>query len=493
MENRMHNAEIPFQMNICRYAENIAKALEHASHGDTRSSFATFGKESADFLLKLGNRPEDIADAMSTLMESEIRIEEQERKKSIFQHTRPYSMVATQKKSSEIREFISLMNNYLMCIEIIFCDLEQKYVYYILDMLKEKGLYRHQFKKHVNRLREITGTLQMRIRDNDKAATLRSSSLVMSSCRYADNMFEENAGIGFKLQDAFLRMFDMKLKLIRMDNRETAKKMGVNHPDLMSEIFTLLAISETAIELFSFCQKQIRIAGRGRIIDHSIKSTHHESVRNAVRGLIDQFVRRGTVIPQEEAMRSRKHVGEFQQELTGDSVFEMFNSQYMALRIGYIEFYLASVRLQMERGTIGRAVIREVWRRLGTRKATLSFFKQLAKIPIPEDKDTNTADVARAISEYGGKVKTVDDFRRFCAEGTFAEPPKESEEQFRCRVLRTVARKFGGQIPDDVLSSIVRIHGTKKAVVEQLEKAGFELAPTLRRVKRMKASELKNL
>ena len=39
----------------------------------------------------------------------------------------------------------------------------------------------------------------------------------------------------------------------------------------------------------------------------------------------------------------------------------------------------------------------------------------------------------------------------------------------------------------------MQAHGTKKALMEQLEKAGFELKPTLNKVRKMKASELKQI
>lgn len=482
-----------YQMNLMPLVTSFASGITLSAEGDIRRGYSAFGKGMADFMAKTGADSEEMVEMASTLMEAELRKTEQERKKATFQCTRPYSMVATQKKASEIRDAITVMNNFLMCSEIIFCDLEQKYAYRILDLLEEKGLYRHLLKKHANRLRDLTGMLQMRIRDNDQAATQKISGWVIPSQRYAERMHEESGGIAFKLQMAFLRQFDMKLKLIRMDNREIAKKMNLKHPDLMSEIFTLLALTETAIDLYTFCQKRIQSVGRGRLIDHSIKSTHHESVRNAVKGLVDQFVDRNMVMPEIEAVRARKHVEEFQMELMKDESFEMFNAQYMATRIDYIEFYLGSVRMEIENGTVGKALIREVWKRLGTKQATKSFFKQLAKIPIPTDEDTNVTDVANAISEWDGKVKTVDLFRRMCVEGEFAEAPKESDDEFRGRVLRTVARKFNGQLPDDVLSTLMRTHGTKKAVVEQLEKAGFELAPTLKRVKAMKAAELKKL
>ena len=404
-----------------------------------------------------------------------------------------YSMVTTQKDTSEIKDMITLMNNYLMCSELIFCDLEQKYAFRILKILEEKGLYRHQLKKYANKLREVTGQLQIRIRDNDRMATFRSCKLTMPSGRYSSEFHDEGGGVAAKLQLAFMRMFDVKLKLVRLDNKEIAKKMNLKHPDLMSEIFTLLALAETAIELFAFCQKQIRIAGRGRLIDHTVKSMHHESVRNAVRNLMDQFVNRSAIMPEKETVRARDHVKEFQEALVKDEMFKMFNAQYISLRMDYIEFYLASVRMQMEEGMISRGLIREVWHRLGTRQATKSFFGQLARIPLPNDDDTNTMDVASAISSWEGKAKTLDMFRRLCAEGNYAEKPKEDEQQFQYRVLRTVARMHKGKLPDDVLASLIRSHGTKKAVLEQLQNAGYELKPTLERVKKMKASELKQM
>ena len=407
--------------------------------------------------------------------------------------TKPYSMVATQKDAEEIRQIITLMNNFLMCCELIFCDMEQKYAYHILGILKEKGLYCHRLKKYANKLRDITGTLQMRVRDNNRLATMRSCKLTIPSARYAEDFRELNGGVATKLQLAFLRMFELKLKLIRMDNREIAKKMNLKHPDLMSEIFTLLALAEISIELFDFCQKQIRIAGRGRLIDHTVKSMHHESVRNAVRNLMDQFVSRSAVMPEAETVRAREHVKEFQMDLVKDETFEMFNAQYMATRIDYIEFYLAGVRMDMENGKVSRGLVREVWHRLGTRQAVKSFFKQLSRIPIPDDDDTNIMDMSKAVSSWDGKAKTLDAFRRLCAEGEYAEKPKETDEQFQHRVLRTVARKHKGELPDDVLASLVKAHGTKKAVMEQLQKAGFELKPTLERVKKMKATELKQI
>jgi hypothetical protein len=486
-------ASIPFQMNHRAYAAELASAFNQANHGDTRNAFTTLAKGTVDFFAKAGYTHEEMADGVVKIMEMEANRIEEERKISTFQCKRSYSMISTQRKASEIWEFVNIMNNFLLCHEIILCDLEQKYAYRILDLLKEKGLYKHLLKKHANQLRELTGMLQMRIRNSDKMATQRSCSLVMNSQRYVDRMFEEAGGIGHKLQQAFIRMFDVKLKLIRMDSRELSKAINLKHTDLMSEIFTLLAITETAIEVFEFCAKQIRIAGRGRLIDHSIKSTHHESVRNAVRGLIDQFVSRNSDMPEEEMLRARQHVKDMQADLAKDEMFEMFNAQYMALRIDYIEFYLASVRMEIENGTVSRGLIREVWKRLGSKQATKSFFKQLAKMPIPTDEDATIVDVARVMEEWDGQVKTVDQFRRLCAEGTFAEPTKETDEEFRHRVLRTVARKFKGQLPDDVLSTVVRLHKTKKSVIEQLEQAGFELAPTIHRVKRMKASELKKL
>ena len=110
-----------------------------------------------------------------------------------------------------------------------------------------------------------------------------------------------------------------------------------------------------------------------------------------------------------------------------------------------------------------------------------------------KDEDAEALDLARSIAMSKKKQEAMNSFRSLCVNGERILPPVEPEEVLQYRVLRTVARKSNGIIPDEVLVLLMRAHGTKKALMEQLEKAGFELKPTLNKVRKMKASELKQI
>ena len=110
-----------------------------------------------------------------------------------------------------------------------------------------------------------------------------------------------------------------------------------------------------------------------------------------------------------------------------------------------------------------------------------------------EDEDAEALDLAKSIAMSEKKQEAMNSFRSLCVNDERILPPEEPKEVWQHRVLRTVARKSNGIIPDEILASLMQAHGTKKALMEQLKKAGFELKPTLNKIRKMKASELKQI
>ena len=149
--------------------------------------------------------------------------------------------------------------------------------------------------------------------------------------------------------------------------------------------------------------------------------------------------------------------------------------------------------MEQEEGKVNIAAIREVWYRLGTKEKVLQLFKELKRMPMLEDEDAEALDLAKSIAMSKKKQEAMNSFRSLCVNDERILPPEEPKEVWQYRVLRTVARKSNGIVPDDILASLMQAHGTKKALIEQLEKAGFELKPTLNKVRKMKASELKQI
>ena len=403
------------------------------------------------------------------------------------------SMLTTTRSTEEIQQHIEKMQMYLLCVELIFSAEMQRYSHHIFTLLNEKGLYRHQTKKYANALKEATDRLQRLSNITNRELVTAQAEMVSTRKLYVKDYYEDGGDIINRLSAGFHRMFGVELKRLRMDNKWIAEQMNLKHPDLMAEIFTLQALASTDIELLAHCQKNIMNFGRGRIRDKGVRGSHSEPLLNAAKALADQFVDRRADIPVEPAMLMRKHMNEFHQRLTSTEMLDLFNGQFLALKMDFVEYYFARLRMEQEEGKVNMAAIREVWHRLGTKEKVLQLFKELKRMPMLEDEDVEALDLAKSIAMSKKKQEAMNSFRSLCVNDERILPPEEPKEVWQYRVLRTVARKSNGIIPDEILASLMQAHGTKKALMEQLKKAGFELKPTLNKVRKMKASELKQI
>lgn len=403
------------------------------------------------------------------------------------------SLLTTTRSTEEIQQHIEMMQMYRICVELIFSAELQRYAHHILKLLQEKGLYRHQMKRYANALKEATERLQRMCNVSNRELVTVQAEMVSAKGLYVKDYYEDGGDIINRLSAGFHRMFGVELKRLRMDNKWIAEQMGLKHPELMAEIFTLQALASTDIELLEHCQKDIMNYGRGKIRDRGTRGSHSEPMLAAARALADQFVDRNTDIPAEPAILMRQHMKEFHERLTGKEMFDFFNGQFLALKMDFVEYYFARLRMEQEEGRVNIAAIRDVWFRMGSKEKVRQLFKELGRMPMPKDEDADAFDLAKSIALSKKKQEAMNSFRSLCINDERILPPEEPNEAWQYRVLRIVARRSNGIIPDDIIASLMQAHGTKKALMQQLEKAGFELKPTLDKVRKMKASELKQI
>ena len=403
------------------------------------------------------------------------------------------SLLTTTRSTEEIQQHIEMMQMYLLCVELIFSAELQRYAHHILKLLQEKGLYRHQMKRYANALKEATERLQRMCNVSNRELVTAQAEMVSAKGLYVKDYYEDGGDIINRLSAGFHRMFGVELKRLRLDNKWIAEQMNLKHPDLIAEIFTLQALASTDIELLEHCQKDIMNYGRGKIRDKGVRGSHSEPMLGAAKALADQFVDRNVYIPTEPAIMMRNHMKEFHQRLTSPDMLDFFNGQFLALKMDFVEYYFARLRMEQEEGRVNLAAIRDVWYRMGSKGKVKQLFKELFRMPISKEEGTDALDLARSISLSKKKQEAMNSFRSLCVNDERILPPEEPKEVWQHRVLRIVARKSNGVIPNEILASLMQAHGTKKALMEQLEKAGFELKPTLNKVRKMKASELKQI
>lgn len=397
----------------------------------------------------------------------------------------------TERQAEELKQQVKFLQNFLLYWDMVLCVEIQRLAYGVLDRLTESGLYKHELKKFANKLVDEARKLQMRIKDNDRILVLKWCRRIDSRCIYAGGFFDDGGSVVSKLVLAYKEKFKRQWETVRLDCRNVAKHSNTSHQQIVSVLFEIEALTNTGIELFDVCVKKMKQMVMGHGKSSIIKSTHHESMRNATHGLLRKFTTGELEMPDVEFKYAKEHLAALQHMMVNEGTGDFFQSQFDSLGSDFVLYMLASMRLGIENGHVGVGAIRNVYDRLGTKKKVRKFFGQLKHVPVPED-CSDIFDMSDAIVEYGGSRSEIDRFRKMCEENGFYESD-EPDEIREARIIRQQARKNKGMLPDDILRVMIGYYKTKTALIDHLEFIGYEVKPTLKRVKKMKISELKQL
>lgn len=398
----------------------------------------------------------------------------------------------TPERAESIRSQIKLLQNFLLYFDMIICSEIQRYAFQILQELKEKGMYRHELKRYANKLVDEARVLQMRVKDNDRILVFKWVRRMDPKAVYGKKYHEQGGSVLSRMVLAYRETFGRLWAVVELDCRTVARQASAKVADIVAMLLKMEALTNTGIELYDSCVKRMKalVAGHGKA--SITKSTHHESMRCATHNLLRQLGVRLDAAGKTEQDYARRHLTDLQRAMVEEGMGDFFQNEFDRMGEEFVQYMTACMRMGLQAGKLETGAVRLVYERLGTKKKVRKFFKHLAAVPMPGGDDIDPFDVADAIAEYGGPRSEIDRFARMCLSGEKAEQtePEDIQEQ---RMLRILARRNGGMLPDDILRVMMMKRRTKKSVMEVLSASGFELAATLRRVKGMKAAELKQL
>lgn len=396
----------------------------------------------------------------------------------------------TPRQAEDIRAKVKFLQNFLLYYDVILCSEIQRYAYEVKYALRDKGMYRHELKRFVNSLLDEARKLQIRVKDNDRILVLKWCSRMDPKCVFAKRFQENGASVVNRFVHAFLQEFRKEWAVVELDCRTVAKRASAGHPDIVCDLLKLEALSNTGIELFDTCVKKMKALVAGHGTSSITKSTHHESMRCAVWNLLRKLGVNLNAATETEREYSRKHLAAMQAKMATVGMGDFFQHEFDKLGEEFANYMAASIYMGIRSGKVGMGEKRFVLEKLGTKHRVKKFFGQLAAIPLCDEEDVDVFDIMECISSYNGNQ--IHRFRKFCISGTKFELP-ESEDKLEQRMLRILARRNSYMLPDDILRVMIMRHKTKKALMERLSAAGFELAPTLRRIRKMRVDEIKHL
>ena len=386
---------------------------------------------------------------------------------------------------------IKAVVTYLVNCELILAGEVQRYAYHVLDMIKERGQYRHLMKKYANTLKQQTDDLVRRCTQVEYVIVEKEVHKMNGHGTWWREFFDDGGGLVNRLCMIFAKENASQLELIRMACKQMADSLKIENSDLLSEIYMAQALAQTDIELYECCQKTAESIGRGRVVSHCIKSLHSEAMVNSCKNLVDHFVKRTVNYRQNEVASMRGHLRKLQQNLSEERMFETINSCYTALRMDYIEYFLGKLRVEMEKGknSLPWPAVRMIRRRMGSRDRVRQVLEELRSIPLPAE-DMDAWDYSKFVATADGNFSALNTLRQLMLKEQYLEED-DSRELITGRVLRAATRANGGILPDQAIRALVKEHRTKKAVMDALETMGFEMHATWRKIKKMSAAELK--
>lgn len=398
--------------------------------------------------------------------------------------------VMTKEQIDELHQQMNALRDLLLYWDTVLCGEIQRYAFHVLRQMQEKNLYRHELKKYANKLIEEARKLQIRIKDNDKTMVLEWCLRTDKRKAFAAAFFEDGGSIVSKFAMAYQKEFKTDWDVVWKDCEMVSRKTNTKHPDIVCRLLALEALTNTGVELYDSCVNRMKKIMLGKGSFNIRKSTHHESMRNAVHNLLSRMVSGNIDLSDVQSRYAREHLAALQRKMIEKGSGEFFQEQFNQLTREFTHYMIAWMRMELTGGQMSIATIRTLYDRLGTRHRVEKFFKQLSERPRPED-HFDIWDVVDSLPIESDKSE-IFRFYSMCEKDERHEQP-ESQLKQEARILRQCTRENKGMLPDDILRVMVMHYKTKKALVEHLSTLGFELEPTLKRVKKMKASELKNL
>ena len=418
-------------------------------------------------------------------LSSELAIRQREKQE--------YERLKTEEDLQKRKMRVLFWKNFHQYFNIILHSELQRLAYSVKDDLKDAGLYKQEVKKKVNVLIEKAKELQISCKDNDKRATVGWCKMAGINEKLAERFYKDGATIGWRFVKAFNKKFKTKLDILKLDCMQIAKSRGCSPSYVGKNLYLLIALADTCIELEDICTKYIKREKCEYLRIDYIPHGRVVEIKKAAATVVEKIAKKNGTIPDEEVLRARKNLADFQKTLAEEGSGDFFQVEFNEQKKEFINYTLAIMRMEMENGGLTRESMETLLARMQRKEDVRKIIKQLKSVRLPEDPEFNIMDVARSVANHNFKTPMMDKYREMCYEGKFYEPTKEELDKEGDRILRTVARKHGGLLPDDVLRVVTYHHKTKKSLLEHLKRIGPEVAPTLRKVKKLKVSELKQI
>lgn len=302
-----------------------------------------------------------------------------------------------------------LLCAYLLFIEVMLTSDLQRFTVRALNELRDAGLYKQHQKKLMNELMNVVSLLQRKCGYEDSA--VMTKHIVSAVPQYAAAYFREGGGITVRIQNEFYRSAGDLTNRLYLTNKQLADKINAPHSELCACLLTLTGLSTTGTEAYNTIAHQQNSLLAGDVVLHRRKSDHHERVCRLSEELLSTYIDIKALAGKcsTEIAQSREYLRQMQRTISGESLARLVDRCYLGVVMEYVEFILASMAIDLKRGTLPDGVSASVSTLLGSEEEKDRLFRELIDVPVCPEQDA--WDLAADIPE-GGIGSALPAFRR---------------------------------------------------------------------------------
>lgn len=392
-----------------------------------------------------------------------------------------YSGVPAEKRKAAA----DIMNGHLLMMEIMMSNVTQLWITRSVSMLEERGMMRHTIKKRANELTRVSSDLIGRCNAHDRIQVEQFAAHIFPPL--VEQYINDGGTVTQGLQSAFMKRFRNELDIIFLSTKNAVDKARIPHSEIVSSVEMVALMAHTGIEIYNFiCRKvDALMAGIGSV--KRIKSRHNEQILAAANEILRSLGCDKANLPEKEGADVRLLARSFHQELTDKSMIDTVNAGITAMQMNFIEYVIASIRLDMEKGSVGFSSLHTLLLRLGNKRNVRELLKEIGSIPLP-GKGEDIFDFMENLPDSVPGSRLAE-FRRLCLDDHIMTEP-ETEEQKELRTLRRFVYRHEEGLDLPCLRWLYWRFGTKKAVSDYLGKGGETMDRTVRRMKHIRCAEL---
>lgn len=387
-----------------------------------------------------------------------------------------------------------VMNAHLIMVEIMMSSVTNLYVHSAIYELKQRGMIRHNVKRRVKALEEITTSMMERCKAHDNVQVRIFTQTIFPSLTEA--YIGVYGSLVLRLQNTFTKHFGNQLTLIKVATKNALDKAGIKISDIATDIQMVALMCTAGIQFYNTICNTVDKMLYGISHTTRMKSLHNEKMLNAAKDLLREL---GCDIEmsEEDGRNARKFAEDFKKELIKEDLLKVVENGIMAMQMEFIEFVIASLRIKLHEHTFTVGDYRMLLLRLGSKADVRSLLSEIEAIPLPEDysdiyelmESLPASD--KSEQQEGKEDSFLGKFRRLSLDDHIITNLEREEEVEKRKLRREVYRK-GEPLPMFILRYLYHKLGTKKAVTEYLISADKDvMAKTLNVLKSTKADELK--